>query len=80
MLQDRSTTGMTQHHNHNNNSESCLFALGDCSLVIDSNTGSPYPPTAQHALRQRRIAANNVISKIRKDSLCDNNYSMQIKR
>jgi NADH:ubiquinone reductase (H+-translocating) len=74
-IEDVNTTAKIQHHDHNNKSESCLFALGDCSSVIDSNTGSPYPPTAQHALRQGRIAANNIISKIRKSLLYDNNYS-----
>src|SRR5918992_2616721 len=72
---EEGSTAAKIQHNNNNNPESCLFALGDCSSVIDSNTGSPYPPTAQHALRQGRIAANNIISKIREDSLYDSNYS-----
>jgi NADH dehydrogenase len=29
-----------------------VYALGDCASVIDPNTGKPYPPTAQHAIRQ----------------------------
>jgi NADH dehydrogenase len=45
--------------------EDSVFALGDCASIIDPNTGNPYPPTAQHALRQGKIAANNIFSKIR---------------
>src|SRR6266516_1554084 len=37
-----------------------VFALGDCASIMDSKTGHPYPPTAQHALREGRIAANNI--------------------
>ncbi|HEX2305905.1 MAG TPA: NAD(P)/FAD-dependent oxidoreductase [Nitrososphaeraceae archaeon] len=42
-----------------------VIALGDSSCVTDPNTGKPYPPTAQHALRQGKIAATNLISKIK---------------
>jgi len=42
-----------------------VFALGDCASIMDSKTGHPYPPTAQHALREGRIAANNIVSEIR---------------
>jgi NADH:ubiquinone reductase (H+-translocating) len=45
--------------------EDSAFALGDCASIIDPNTGNPCPPTAQHALRQGKIAANNIFSKIR---------------
>ncbi|MFL6309966.1 MAG: FAD-dependent oxidoreductase, partial [Nitrososphaera sp.] len=45
--------------------EDSSFALGDCASIIDPNTGNPCPPTAQHALRQGKIAANNIFSKIR---------------
>jgi len=37
-----------------------VWALGDCALVPDLRTGHPYPPTAQHAMRQGRILAKNV--------------------
>jgi NADH:ubiquinone reductase (H+-translocating) len=33
-------------------------------LYSRSQNGDPYPPTAQHALRQARVAANNIISLI----------------
>jgi NADH dehydrogenase FAD-containing subunit len=45
--------------------EDSVFALGDCASIIDPNTGNPCPPTAQHALRQGNIVANNIFSKIR---------------
>lgn len=40
------------------------FALGDCAFIVDPNTGKPYPPTAQHALRAARIVSNNIINEI----------------
>jgi NADH dehydrogenase len=36
-----------------------VFALGDCAWVPDPS-GGPYPPTAQHALRQGRVIAENL--------------------
>jgi NADH dehydrogenase FAD-containing subunit len=42
-----------------------VFAIGDCASVIDPNTGKPCPPTAQHAIRQAKIAAKNLISIIK---------------
>ncbi|MGD1835248.1 MAG: NAD(P)/FAD-dependent oxidoreductase [Nitrososphaeraceae archaeon] len=58
-------TTNTDDHNINSafNSENIL-ALGDCASIIDPNTGNPYPPTAQHAIRQAKIAAYNIISDI----------------
>jgi len=38
-----------------------VWALGDCALVTDPQTGKPYPATAQHAMRQGKTAAENVI-------------------
>lgn len=42
-----------------------VFAIGDCASVKDPNTGKPCPPTAQHAIRQAKIAAKNLISTIK---------------
>ena len=42
-----------------------VWALGDCAVVPDSHTGKPYPPTAQHALRQGRVLADNILAVIR---------------
>ncbi|MFL6442135.1 MAG: NAD(P)/FAD-dependent oxidoreductase [Nitrososphaeraceae archaeon] len=41
-----------------------VYALGDCASIIDPHTGKPYPPTAQHAIRQGKVAAKNIISSI----------------
>lgn len=37
-----------------------VWALGDCASAIDSNTGKPFPTTAQHAVRQGRTVAYNI--------------------
>jgi NADH dehydrogenase len=42
-----------------------VWVLGDCALITDPRTGRPYPPTAQHALRQGRVVAENVLAAIR---------------
>lgn len=42
-----------------------VWALGDCSAIPDRSTGKFHPPTAQHALRQAKIAAHNIIAAIR---------------
>ena len=42
-----------------------VWAIGDCAAIIDKRTGRPCPPTAQHALRQGRVAAQNVAAAIR---------------
>jgi NADH dehydrogenase len=42
-----------------------VWALGDCALVPDRQTGAYYPPTAQHALRQGKVVAHNLVGAIR---------------
>ncbi len=37
-----------------------VFVLGDCAAITDKKTDSLYPPTAQHALRESKIAAHNL--------------------
>jgi NADH dehydrogenase len=37
-----------------------VWALGDCAVVPDPVTGKPYPPTAQHAIRQGKVLARNI--------------------
>jgi len=44
-----------------NGYENSAFVVGDCACVTDPHTGSPYPPTAQHALRQAKVATKNII-------------------
>ena len=42
-----------------------VWAVGDCASIPDPRTGKPYPPTAQHALRQGRVLARNMSAAIR---------------
>jgi NADH dehydrogenase len=42
-----------------------VWALGDCASILDRSTGRPYPPTAQHALRQGKTVAKNILAVIR---------------
>ncbi len=42
-----------------------IFALGDCANILDKKTGKPYPPTAQHALREAKVASENITSELR---------------
>ncbi len=44
-----------------NGYENGAFVVGDCACITDPHTGSPYPPTAQHALRQAKVATKNII-------------------
>ncbi len=39
-----------------------VWALGDSALVPDVTTGKACPPTAQHALRQGRVLAHNLLA------------------
>ena len=55
------TDNLLEVNGHNDR----VFALGDCACVIDPNTSKPYPPTAQHALRQARVVANNISALIK---------------
>ena len=49
-----------------------VFALGDCAYILDKDNGTPCPPTAKHAIREAKIAANNIISHIEKDQYKNN--------
>jgi NADH dehydrogenase len=41
-----------------------LWALGDCALVPDPATGKYCPPTAQHASREGKVVAQNIIASV----------------
>jgi NADH:ubiquinone reductase (H+-translocating) len=41
-----------------------VWALGDCARIPDGN-GGYYPPTAQHALKQARVLAENLTASLR---------------
>jgi NADH dehydrogenase len=47
--------------------EGTVYAIGDCASITDPNTGKPYPPTAQHALEEARVVADNLINQIKGD-------------
>ena len=42
-----------------------VWAIGDCAQIPDES-GSPYPPTAQHAMREGKAVADNVAAIVRK--------------
>jgi NADH:ubiquinone reductase (H+-translocating) len=42
-----------------------VWALGDCAAIRDPESGNLYPPTAQHALRQGKVLARNIIASLR---------------
>src|SRR6201997_762613 len=46
-----------------------VWALGDCALVPDIKTGQYHPPTAQHALREGKTLAKNLIASVRGGTL-----------
>ena len=41
------------------------WALGDCAVGPDRKTGGFHPPTVQHALREGRVAAKNILATMR---------------
>jgi NADH dehydrogenase len=45
-----------------------IWAVGDCAHIPDMH-GQPYPPTAQHALREGRLAAENIVATVHKRRL-----------
>lgn len=42
-----------------------VWALGDCAYIVDSRTGEPCPPTAQHAIREARCVGDNIVASLR---------------
>ncbi|MEK5037455.1 NAD(P)/FAD-dependent oxidoreductase [Sporosarcina sp. FSL K6-3457] len=39
-----------------------VFVVGDCALMINEEANRPYPPTAQIAMQQGDMCANNIIA------------------
>ncbi|WP_407271902.1 NAD(P)/FAD-dependent oxidoreductase [Radiobacillus sp. PE A8.2] len=37
-----------------------VFVIGDCALIMDKETGRPYPPTAQIAMQEAEVCAHNL--------------------
>jgi len=42
-----------------------VWALGDCASIPDRYTGQPYAPTAQNAIRQAVVCADNIVATLR---------------
>lgn len=53
-----------------------VWALGDCAVVPDLSTGSFCPPTAQHGLRQGKVAAHNIAAYARGGEFQTFNFKM----
>ena len=53
-----------------------LWAVGDCAVVPDRRTGKPHPPTAQHALRQGKVAADNILAAVRGEQPREFDFTM----
>jgi NADH dehydrogenase len=51
-----------------------VWAIGDCAFIPDAS-GRPYPPTAQHALRQGALVARNVRAHLRGEALQEFSFS-----
>jgi NADH dehydrogenase len=41
-----------------------VWAVGDCAAMLDPTSKAPYPPTAQHAIREARRAAKNICARL----------------
>jgi NADH dehydrogenase len=41
-----------------------VWAVGDCAAIIDPASKLPYPPTAQHALREGRRVGENICARL----------------
>jgi NADH:quinone reductase (non-electrogenic) len=54
-----------------------VYALGDCASITDPHTGKPYPPTAQHAIREAKAAANNIINSLNKGKASNNDSNRE---
>jgi len=50
--------------------ESCpgVWALGDCAMIPDGK-GGYQPPTAQHASREGKVLAHNIVASVRGEAL-----------
>jgi NADH dehydrogenase len=51
-----------------------IWALGDCAHVVNLYDNNPCPPTAQFAVRQAKLLADNLLSKINGKALKEFNY------
>ncbi|SES64828.1 NADH dehydrogenase [Salinibacillus kushneri] len=45
-----------------------VFVVGDCALIMNEETGRPYPPTAQIAMQEAEVIAHNLKELVRDGS------------
>jgi NADH dehydrogenase len=64
---DKKHRVITNSHLEVKGFEDTVYALGDCASIMNPHTGKPYPPTAQHAIRQSDIVAHNIASYIKNE-------------
>ncbi len=62
---DKSHRIITNEYLEVKNYDNIVYALGDCASITNPHTGKPYPPTAQNAIRQSDIVAENIITSIK---------------
>jgi NADH:ubiquinone reductase (H+-translocating) len=41
-----------------------IWAAGDCAAILDPISKLPYPPTAQHALREGKLIGKNIVARL----------------
>jgi NADH dehydrogenase len=51
-----------------------VWAVGDCAAMMDPISKVPYPPTAQHAIREGRRAAKNICAHLKGERTIPFNY------
>src|SRR5215211_6592605 len=56
-----------------------VYAIGDCAHIIEPDSGKPCPPTAQHAIREGQITAENISSSIKTELKFQNTVKMKEK-
>jgi len=45
-----------------------VWAVGDSAYIMDEISGEPFPATAQHALREAEVAAENIVNSLEKNN------------
>jgi NADH:ubiquinone reductase (H+-translocating) len=53
-----------------------VWCAGDCAAIVDRRSGRFYPPTAQHAVRQGRVLAQNLVASLTGGRLRPFSFSM----
>jgi len=56
-----------------------VYAIGDCAHVIEPNSGKPCPPTAQHAIREGQVTAENISLSIKAELKFQNTLKVKEK-